>query len=92
MIFAPSESQADKIATIVKAANVNVESYWPGLFAKLLDTRSVDDLILSVGSGIHIAPSRIAPIYSMMLDLFFIDCSCFVKLPDVGVVLKILFW
>jgi hypothetical protein len=56
MIFAPSESQADKIATVVKAANVNVESYWPGLFAKLLDTRSVDDLILSVGSGIHIAP------------------------------------
>jgi hypothetical protein len=60
MIFAPSELQADKISTIVKAANVNVESYWPGLFAKLLDTRSVDDLVLSVGSGIHIAPSRIA--------------------------------
>jgi hypothetical protein len=65
MTFAPSESQADKIATIVKAANVNVESYWPGLFAKLLDTRSVDDLILSVGSGIHIVPTRIA-----------LSCSC----------------
>jgi ribosomal protein L12E/L44/L45/RPP1/RPP2 len=60
MIFAPSELQADKISTIVKAANVNVESYWPGLFAKLLDTRSVDDLVLSVGSGMHIAASRIA--------------------------------
>ncbi|CAD6266407.1 unnamed protein product [Miscanthus lutarioriparius] len=27
---------AEKIATIVKAANIKVESYWPALFAKLL--------------------------------------------------------
>jgi ribosomal protein L12E/L44/L45/RPP1/RPP2 len=44
--------QAEKIATVVKAANVKVESYWPALFAKLLEKRSVEDLILSVGSGI----------------------------------------
>ncbi|KAF8712704.1 hypothetical protein HU200_028468 [Digitaria exilis] len=43
---------AEKIATIVKAANIKVESYWPALFAKLLEKRSVEDLILSVGSGI----------------------------------------
>ncbi|XP_031488411.1 60S acidic ribosomal protein P1-like [Nymphaea colorata] len=42
---------AEKIATVVKSANVSVESYWPSLFAKLLEKRSVEDLILSVGSG-----------------------------------------
>ncbi|BBN14463.1 large subunit ribosomal protein LP1 [Marchantia polymorpha subsp. ruderalis] len=42
---------AEKIATLCKAANVQVESYWPGLFAKLLEKRSVDDLITNVGSG-----------------------------------------
>ncbi|GJN12588.1 hypothetical protein PR202_ga30877 [Eleusine coracana subsp. coracana] len=47
---------AEKIATVVKAANIKVESYWPALFAKLLEKRSVDDLILSVGSGGGAAP------------------------------------
>ena len=42
---------SEKIATLVKAANIKVESYWPALFAKLLEKRSVDDLILSVGSS-----------------------------------------
>eukprot|EP00270_Netrium_digitus_P011699 TRINITY_DN372_c2_g2_i1.p1 TRINITY_DN372_c2_g2~~TRINITY_DN372_c2_g2_i1.p1 ORF type:complete len:115 (+),score=52.49 TRINITY_DN372_c2_g2_i1:50-394(+) len=42
---------ADKIMTLVKAANVTIESYWPALFAKLLEKRSVDDLISNVGSG-----------------------------------------
>ncbi|GLJ08850.1 hypothetical protein SUGI_0097050 [Cryptomeria japonica] len=42
---------AEKISTLVKAANVQIESYWPALIAKLLEKRSVDDLILSVGSG-----------------------------------------
>ena len=42
---------ADKIATLVKAANVTVEAYWPALFAKLLEKRSVEDLITNVGSG-----------------------------------------
>lgn len=42
---------AEKIATLVKAANVQVESYWPSLFAKLLEKRSVEDLITNVGSG-----------------------------------------
>ncbi|KAL6658788.1 hypothetical protein ACP70R_002828 [Stipagrostis hirtigluma subsp. patula] len=47
---------AEKIATVVKAAGVKVESYWPALFAKLLEKRSVDDLVLSVGSGGGAAP------------------------------------
>ncbi|KAL8521067.1 hypothetical protein ACS0TY_011567 [Phlomoides rotata] len=42
---------AEKIATLVKAANVPVESYWPGLFAKLCEKRDIDDLIMNVGSG-----------------------------------------
>ncbi|XP_008800672.1 60S acidic ribosomal protein P1-like [Phoenix dactylifera] len=42
---------AEKISTLVKAANLKIDSYWAPLFAKLLEKRSVDDLILSVGSG-----------------------------------------
>ncbi|OIT04581.1 large ribosomal subunit protein P1-like [Nicotiana tabacum] len=42
---------AEKIATVVKAANISVESYWPSLFAKLFEKRDVEDLILNVGIG-----------------------------------------
>ncbi|XP_024382011.1 large ribosomal subunit protein P1w [Physcomitrium patens] len=42
---------ADKIAALVKAANVSVEGYWPSLFAKLCEKRSVEDLITNVGGG-----------------------------------------
>ncbi|RRT76757.1 hypothetical protein BHE74_00032551 [Ensete ventricosum] len=46
-----SNDQSEKILTVVKAANLTIDSYWAPLFAKLLEKRSVDDLILSVGSG-----------------------------------------
>ena len=36
---------------MLKAAKIEVESYWPSLFAKLPEKRSVDDLILSAGEG-----------------------------------------
>ncbi|XP_051137986.1 60S acidic ribosomal protein P1-like [Andrographis paniculata] len=42
---------AEKIAKLVDAANVTVESYWPGLFAKLCEKRNIEDLITNVGSG-----------------------------------------
>ncbi|XP_021277836.1 60S acidic ribosomal protein P1-like [Herrania umbratica] len=42
---------AEKITALVKKANVGVDSYWPSLFAKLLEKKSVDDLITNVGSG-----------------------------------------
>ncbi|XP_019153568.1 PREDICTED: 60S acidic ribosomal protein P1-like [Ipomoea nil] len=42
---------AEKIATLVKAANVSVESYWPSLFAKLCEKRNIEDLIMNVGAG-----------------------------------------
>lgn len=43
--------QSEKISTILKAANVDVEPYWPGLFAKALEGINVKDLITNVGSG-----------------------------------------
>ncbi|KAF7131782.1 hypothetical protein RHSIM_Rhsim09G0209400 [Rhododendron simsii] len=46
-----AQFQADKIAKLVKAANVDVESYWPSLFTKLVEKRNIEDLILNVGSG-----------------------------------------
>lgn len=36
---------------MLKAANVKVDSYWPGLFTKLVEKRNVEDLIMNVGSG-----------------------------------------
>ncbi|PIM98402.1 60s acidic ribosomal protein P1 [Handroanthus impetiginosus] len=42
---------AEKIATLVKAGNVTVESYWPSLFAKLCEKRNIEDLVTNVGSG-----------------------------------------
>ncbi|KAK9785519.1 hypothetical protein WJX73_001099 [Symbiochloris irregularis] len=42
---------ADNLNTVLKAANVTVEPYWPNLFAKLFETRSIGDLISNVGAG-----------------------------------------
>ncbi|XP_050203694.1 60S acidic ribosomal protein P1 [Mercurialis annua] len=42
---------AEKILQLVKAANVKVESYWPGLFVKLAEKSNINDLIMNVGSG-----------------------------------------
>ncbi|CAH2069177.1 unnamed protein product [Thlaspi arvense] len=43
--------KSDKIATIVKAAGVEIESYWAMLFAKMVEKRKVTDLIMNVGAG-----------------------------------------
>jgi large subunit ribosomal protein LP1 len=48
---------ADKIATLVKAAGVTVESYWPSMFARLLESKSLGDIIANVGSGKSPFPS-----------------------------------
>ncbi|KAJ8529823.1 hypothetical protein K7X08_036658 [Anisodus acutangulus] len=42
---------AEKISSIVKAANVTVEPYWPLLFSKLAEKRNLSDLIMNVGAG-----------------------------------------
>eukprot|EP00028_Trichosphaerium_sp_Am-I-7-wt_P011592 CAMPEP_0168538224 /NCGR_PEP_ID=MMETSP0405-20121227/20952_1 /TAXON_ID=498012 /ORGANISM="Trichosphaerium sp, Strain Am-I-7 wt" /LENGTH=107 /DNA_ID=CAMNT_0008567249 /DNA_START=136 /DNA_END=456 /DNA_ORIENTATION=+ len=46
------EVTAEKLATLVKAANItDMQPYWPGLFAKVLKSNSIDDLILSTSGG-----------------------------------------
>ncbi|CAK1600190.1 unnamed protein product [Parnassius mnemosyne] len=47
----------EKISTILKAAAVDVEPYWPGLFAKALEGVNVRDLITNIGSGVGAAPA-----------------------------------
>ena len=42
----------EKIKTILTAAGIEVEPYWPGLFAKALQNCNVKDLITSINSGI----------------------------------------
>jgi len=43
---------ADKLQTLIKAANVDdVEPIWTQLFAKALEGKDVKDLLLNVGSG-----------------------------------------
>ena len=49
--------QGEKIQTILKAAGVDIEPYWPGLFAKALEGVSIKDLITNVGSGVGAAPA-----------------------------------
>lgn len=48
-VFCP---QADNINTIVKAAGITVEPYWPSLFAKLFSNKKVEDLICNIGAGV----------------------------------------
>ncbi|XP_073841727.1 large ribosomal subunit protein P1-like [Musca autumnalis] len=48
------------MSTVLKAANVEVEPYWPGLFAKALEGVNVKDLITNIGSGAGAAPAAAA--------------------------------
>jgi len=52
---------AEKISTILKAADVKVEPYWPGLFAKALEGVDAKALISNVGAGAGAAPAAGAP-------------------------------
>ncbi|KAM7207603.1 60s Acidic ribosomal domain containing protein [Naviculisporaceae sp. PSN 640] len=46
------EVTADKITTIIKAANIaDVEPIWASLFAKALEGKDLKDLLTNVGSG-----------------------------------------
>ena len=47
----------EKIATILKAAGVDFEPFWPGLFAKALESADIKKLITNVGSGVGAAPA-----------------------------------
>ncbi|XP_029640834.1 60S acidic ribosomal protein P1 [Octopus sinensis] len=51
---------ADKINTILKAANVAVEPYWPSLFARALDGVDIKSMLSNIGS-MAAAPAGGAP-------------------------------
>jgi large subunit ribosomal protein LP1 len=54
--------KGDKIASILKAANYEIEPYWPGLFASALEGVKVTDLIKNIGSApVASAPAAAAP-------------------------------
>ena len=41
----------------MKAAKVEVEPFWPGLFAKCCESVNVKELITNIGSGVGSAPA-----------------------------------
>ena len=42
---------AEKLAEVCQAAGVTVAKHWPKLFAKILATKDLDDLITNVGGA-----------------------------------------
>jgi len=48
---------SDKINAILKAANYEVEPYWPGLFANALEGVKVQELITNMSAGPSAAPA-----------------------------------
>merc|ERR1711921_38650 len=51
------EVTGDKISTILKAANVEFEPFWPSLFAGALKDVNVRELITNIGSGVGSGPA-----------------------------------
>merc|ERR1712096_523374 len=51
------EITADEISALLSAANVDVESYWPGLFAKAVNGIDVKAIVGNVGVGSGSAPA-----------------------------------
>merc|ERR1712083_1057063 len=45
------EVNAENIQKLLKAANVNVETYWPGLFGQLIKDRRVTSLLTDACKG-----------------------------------------
>ena len=51
----------DKINALIKAAGVNVEPFWPALFAKALASVNIGSLICDVGAGRPAPAASAAP-------------------------------
>lgn len=43
---------AEKLQTILKTANVEIEPYWPTLFAKALEGVDIKSLVTNISSGV----------------------------------------
>ncbi|CAI4225850.1 unnamed protein product [Auanema sp. JU1783] len=50
----------EKISTILNAAKIEFEPFWPGLFAKALEGVNVKEMITSVSSGVGSGPAAAA--------------------------------
>jgi len=50
------EVDASKIKTLVNAAGVQIEPYWPSVFAKYLQGKNISDLLSNIGGGGAAAP------------------------------------
>lgn len=44
-------SQAESLKKLTTAAGCDIEAYWPSLFASMLQTVKIEDLINNIGSG-----------------------------------------
>ncbi|KAL2345952.1 hypothetical protein Fmac_007237 [Flemingia macrophylla] len=53
---------ADKIVALLKTAKVEVESYWPTLFAKLAEKKNLGDLIANAAGGGAPVAVAVAPV------------------------------
>jgi large subunit ribosomal protein LP1 len=51
------EINATKISSLLKAANVQIEGFWPKLFSKTIASRNINDLLVAGGSGSSSAPA-----------------------------------
>ncbi|XP_074601853.1 ribosomal protein LP1 [Brevipalpus obovatus] len=47
----------EKISTVLKAAKIEVEPYWPTLFGKALESINVKQIVSNVGSGVGSGPA-----------------------------------
>ncbi|OXV05607.1 hypothetical protein Egran_06625 [Elaphomyces granulatus] len=52
----------DKLCTILKAADVDVEPIWAQIFAKALEGKNVKDMLTAAGSGGAAAATTTAPV------------------------------
>lgn len=57
-----NEIQEDKIKILTEAAGITVEPFWPSMFAKLMETVKVDDLINNIGAAPAAAPTEGGPV------------------------------
>lgn len=51
-----SSITSDKIQALLKAASVDVEPFWPGLFVKAVESIDLKGLVTNIGAGVGSAP------------------------------------